>query len=62
MLPRVLLHVIEPAAPIDRTADGVADRAVRQRLGEDVRDAVVLGDDVGDRRSVERAQIEWLAA
>ena len=60
VLPGVLLHVVEAAAPVDDTAN--------RRLGGDwfaghVRNApIVLIHDVDDRGAADRANIEWLPA
>ncbi len=53
MLPRVLLHVIEAPPPVDLAVHRVTDRAAGQRCGEHVCDALVLVDDVGDRRAAQ---------
>jgi len=44
----MLLHVIEASPPVDLAAHGIADRVARQWRGEDVRDTLILVDDVGD--------------
>ena len=62
VLPRVLLHVVEPALPVDLTADGVADGAVGERRGEHVRDALLFINDVSDNGTADGAEVEGLAA
>jgi len=42
----MLLHVIEASSPVDLAAHGIADRVARQWRGEDVRDTLILVDDV----------------
>jgi hypothetical protein len=62
VLPRVLLHVVEPALPVDLTTDGVADGAAGERRGEHVRDALLFINDVRDGRPADGAEVERLAA
>ena len=58
MLAGVLLHVVEPARPVDRTLDAVP----RHGRIEQVRDPVALIDDVDHRRRAEAPGVERLAA
>ena len=59
MLTGVLLHVIEPAGPVD---DAV-HRVVRERRVQHVQDvAVLLVDDVDDAGAAQRAGVERLPA
>jgi hypothetical protein len=58
----VLLHVIEASLPVDLASNGVANGVTGERCGEDVRDALILVDDVGDSGAAQRAQVEGLAA
>jgi hypothetical protein len=62
MLSGVLLHVIEASLPVDLASNGVANRAIGERSGEHVRDALILVDDVGDSSATQRAQVGRLAA
>jgi pyrimidine operon attenuation protein/uracil phosphoribosyltransferase len=59
----VLLHVIEPAGPVDRTVDTPANLQSGGRSFHDVRHVtVVFVDDIDDAMRAERAGIAGLAA
>src|SRR5262249_1186493 len=58
MLSGVLLHVIETPRPIDTAGDGTG----REARGDDMSNAAVLVDDVGDRQIPKQSETMWLAA
>src|SRR5262245_42443590 len=61
MLPGVLLHVVEPARPVDDSTNRLSDP--RRRSFDNVHDlAVLIVNHVDDARRTERACVEWLTA
>ena len=59
VLAGVLLHVLEPAGPVDRTVHG----ARLEMTFNDVQDGVIVTlDHVDDLGGAETAGVEWLAA
>ena len=61
MLSRVLLHVIEPAQPIDLAMNGVID--IRHRTLDHMQNAFVFNVDAIDHaRLAQRSRVAWLAA
>jgi hypothetical protein len=61
VLARVLLHVIEPARPVDLPADARADLE-RLRRRQYVRDLVAKVHDVNHARLANASGVEWLPA
>ena len=59
MLPRVLLHEVEAAGPVDLTLDGIRGERGVEKMGDA---PILFSDDIDDRDAIERPVIVQLAA